>query len=322
MKILAIESSGLVASCAVIEDDVLLGEYTTDFKKTHSETLLPMIDSLCKLISLDKSTIDFVAVSSGPGSFTGLRIGGTTAKGIAMALGIPVVSVPTLMGLAYNLWGSTADIVPLMDARRGEVYTGIYGFSSDSFDLKTSNKLTGDEHALNHHEENPVSNDDNMRQQEHLITKKPQCAVPIEDIISEINSNGRTVIFLGDGVSVFSEKISALCQVPYSLVPASLNRQLASSVGALAMAFLRKKGITGRLSEEELEALKLPDQDGEKPTDDDVSEVFVADTTENTYKAISSLDTVSLFTADDFRPQYLRMSQAERERKARESQNG
>lgn len=283
MKILAIESSGLVASCAVIEDDVLLGEYTTDFKKTHSETLLPMIDSLCRLISLDKGTIDFVAVSSGPGSFTGLRIGGTTAKGIAMALGIPIVSVPTLMGLSYNLWGSSADIVPLMDARRGEVYTGIYGYRActKNSSPEKSNDISSDKVKL---QDSDSQIDRNMC----LIMKKPQCAVPIEDIISEINSNGNPVIFLGDGVPVFSEKIESFCKVPFSFAPASLNRQRASSVGALALDFLRENGISGRLS------------------------------AENTYKSISSLDSVALFTADDFRPQYLRMSQAERERKARE----
>ena len=75
MKILAIDSSGNVASVAVVEDDKLLGEITTNYKKTHSETLLPMIDKLCRMIDLDLNSLDYIASSSGPGSFTGLRIG-------------------------------------------------------------------------------------------------------------------------------------------------------------------------------------------------------------------------------------------------------
>ena len=86
MKILGIDSSGLVASVAVTEDDNLLGEFTMNYKKTHSQTLLPMLDELAKMIELDLNTIDAIAVSGGPGSFTGLRIGSATAKGMGLAL--------------------------------------------------------------------------------------------------------------------------------------------------------------------------------------------------------------------------------------------
>ena len=106
MKILALDSSGLVASVAVVSDDNLIGEYTINYKKTHSQTLLPMLDEVAKMTELDLKTIDFIAVSAGPGSFTGLRIGSATAKGLAMALDKQIVSVPTVDALAYNLWGS------------------------------------------------------------------------------------------------------------------------------------------------------------------------------------------------------------------------
>ena len=86
MKILGLDSSGLVASVAVVEDDLLLAEYTTDYKKTHSQTLLPMLDELRNMIELDMSTIDAIAIAAGPGSFTGLRIGAATAKGLGLAL--------------------------------------------------------------------------------------------------------------------------------------------------------------------------------------------------------------------------------------------
>ena len=102
MKVLALDSSGLVASVAVVEDDNLLGEYTINYKKTHSQTLLPMLDEVAKMIELDLKTVDVIAVSAGPGSFTGLRIGSATAKGLALALDKKIVSVPTVDALAYN----------------------------------------------------------------------------------------------------------------------------------------------------------------------------------------------------------------------------
>ena len=105
MKILALDSSGLVAGVAVTEDDNLLGEYTINYKNTHSQTLLPMLDEVAKMIELDLNTIDVIAVCAGPGSFTGLRIGSATAKGLALALNKQIVSVPTVDALAYNLWG-------------------------------------------------------------------------------------------------------------------------------------------------------------------------------------------------------------------------
>ena len=92
MKILALDSSGLVASVAVMEDDTMLAEYTMNYKKTHSQTLLPMLDEMAKMIELDLNTVDAIAVAGGPGSFTGLRIGSATAKGLGLALNIPIIS--------------------------------------------------------------------------------------------------------------------------------------------------------------------------------------------------------------------------------------
>ena len=102
MKILALDSSGLVASVALMEDDRLTAEYSIQYKKTHSQTLLPMMDEVKKMVELDLDTLDAVAIAAGPGSFTGLRIGSATAKGIGLALDIPLIEVPTLEGLAYN----------------------------------------------------------------------------------------------------------------------------------------------------------------------------------------------------------------------------
>uniref|UniRef100_UPI004056FB5A tRNA (adenosine(37)-N6)-threonylcarbamoyltransferase complex dimerization subunit type 1 TsaB n=1 Tax=Agathobacter sp. TaxID=2021311 RepID=UPI004056FB5A len=198
MKILGIECSGLVAGIAVTEDDNLLGEYTINYKKTHSQTILPMMDELAKMIELDFSTIDAIAVSSGPGSFTGLRIGSATAKGMGLALNKPIISVPTVDSLAYNLWGIQKQICPLMDARRQQAYTGLYTFADGDFQ-----------------------------------TLIPQCAVDIREIIEKVNQTGKDTIFLGDGVPVFKEYISEHVTVPYTFAPANCNRQRAANVAVL-----------------------------------------------------------------------------------------
>ena len=128
MKILALDSSGIVASVAVVEDDTLLAEYTVNYKKTHSQTLLPMLDEIVKMTELELESVDAIAVAAGPGSFTGLRIGSATAKGLGLALKKPLVAVPTVDALAYNLYDAQGLICPIMDARRKQVYTGIYRF--------------------------------------------------------------------------------------------------------------------------------------------------------------------------------------------------
>ena len=122
MRILALDSSGLVASVAVVEKDgeetSTIAEYTVNYKKTHSQTLLPMLDEIAHMTELDLNTVDAIAVAGGPGSFTGLRIGSATAKGLGLALKKPLIHIPTLEGLAYNFWGTDKIVCPIMDARR------------------------------------------------------------------------------------------------------------------------------------------------------------------------------------------------------------
>lgn len=126
MKLLALDSSGLVASVAILDGETLVAEYTLNYKKTHSQTLLPMLDEIVKMTQTELSEMDAIAVAAGPGSFTGLRIGSATAKGLGLALNKPIISVPTLEGIACNFYGTDAIICPMMDARRQQVYTGIY----------------------------------------------------------------------------------------------------------------------------------------------------------------------------------------------------
>ena len=126
MKILALDSTAIAASVALCEDDALLGEYTIQNGNTHSETLLPMVESLLKHFELTPNEIDLFALSAGLGSFTGVRIGAATIKGLAFGTKKPCLGVSTLEALAYNLIGQNGLICPVMNARRKQVYTALF----------------------------------------------------------------------------------------------------------------------------------------------------------------------------------------------------
>ena len=205
MKILGLDSSGIVASVAIVEDDVLIAEYTVNYKKTHSQTLLPMLDEIAKMTELDLNSIDAIAVAAGPGSFTGLRIGSATAKGLGLALKKPLIAIPTVEGLAYNLYDISGLICPIMDARRKQVYTGIYRFTDHQ-----------------------------------LKVVEDQMAVPMETVIEKLNQYGEAVTFLGDGVPVFHELIAEKMTVPYSFAPEHVNKQRAAAVAALGEIYYRQ----------------------------------------------------------------------------------
>lgn len=230
MKILGLDSSGLVASVAVVEDDILRGEFTMNYKKTHSQTLLPMLDEVVKMTELDLNTIDAIAIAAGPGSFTGLRIGSATAKGLGMALNKPLIAVPTVDALAYNLYGHKDMICPLMDARRSQTYTGLYCFEDGQ-----------------------------------MQTLRAQCVIGIDEITADINERGKEVVFLGDGVPVFASYIEENCTVPYSFAPAHVNKQRAAAVATLAeQYYMEDRTVTAaefvpeylRLSQAERERLE------------------------------------------------------------------
>lgn len=246
MRVLAIDSSGLTATVAVVEETQTVAEYTINYKKTHSQTLLPMIDEVVKMTELDLGTINAIAVAGGPGSFTGLRIGSATAKGLGLALNKPLIHVPTVDGLAYNVFGCEDIICPIMDARRNQVYTGIYTFS----------KKAGEKEGRNLVE--PV-----------FQVIKMQMAVSIEELAERLNRYRRPVVFLGDGVPVYENVLAEKLTVPYSFAPAYMNRQRAAVVGTLAIQYYK----SGKFE-----------------------------------------------TAGEHRPDYLRVSQAERERAQREKE--
>ena len=205
MKILGFDSSGMVASVAVMHDDIMVAEYSVNYKKTHSQTLLPMLDEVVKMTELDLDEVDAIAVAAGPGSFTGLRIGMATVKGFGLALDKPVIAVPTCHALAYNLWGSEKIICPILDARRNQVYTALYEY--ENAELKCI---------------------------------KEQEAMDICDIIEHINDIGREVIFVGDGVPVFRSVIEDKIRVKALFAPAHLSRQRASAVAALGRIYYER----------------------------------------------------------------------------------
>ena len=126
MKILAIDSTANTSTVAVLEDDKLLSVYTANIKNTHSETLLPMVKSVLETLRLSVDEMDAFAVSEGPGSFTGVRIGVATVKGLAFGRDKKCVGVSTIEALARNLEGVKGIVCPIMNARRGQVYTGAF----------------------------------------------------------------------------------------------------------------------------------------------------------------------------------------------------
>lgn len=207
MTILGIDSSGLVASAAIMRDYVLAGEYTIEHKKTHSETLLPMVSEIVKMTETDLTEIDAIAIAAGPGSFTGLRIGAATAKGLAYALNKPIVSVPTTAALAANFFGSSDYVCPIMDARRNQVYNAIYSFENDE-----------------------------------LVTFTDQRPIDVEKLVCELDEkyNDRRIIFLGDGVPRYRCQIDEIVKADHIYAAPHLLKQHAGAVALLGEMYYNK----------------------------------------------------------------------------------
>ncbi len=252
MRILAIESSGLVASAAVLEDDQLKTEFTVNNRLTHSETLLPMVREMMEIAGLELNSIDAVAVSAGPGSFTGLRIGAATAKGLALALNLPIISVSALEAMAHGLSVlSDAVICPIMDARRGQVYSAAY----------LGGACVVEEGARDIHE--------------------------FLQMLTALEGTEETeFIFIGDGVPVHAETVSAELDRDVVFAGGQFNRQRAAGVAELGMIIYRNWLVKHGLSAE-----------GVRTEGADSIGCFEG----------------AVMNSDNFVPQYLRQTQAERE---------
>ena len=116
----------MTAGAALLRDNCVIAEFTLNDKKTHSQTLLPMIDEIVKFTGINMRELDAIAISAGPGSYTGLRIGSATAKGFGLALNIPLIEVSTLEAMACVCRGYSGLVCPVIDARREQVYTGVW----------------------------------------------------------------------------------------------------------------------------------------------------------------------------------------------------
>lgn len=212
MKILSLDSSATVATVALCEEERLLAEFTLHNGNTHSETLLPMVESVLKLYGISVPQIDLFAVSSGPGSFTGVRIGAATLKGLAFGMEKPCVGVSTLEALAQNLVGSVGLICPVMNARRGQVYTAL--FRSDG---------------------------------QELTRLMPDSALSIAELDECLVAEGAPVRFCGDGYDI---TLAALSKTEALPVPERLRNQSAYSVAQVARrlyaagSFTDDRGLT------------------------------------------------------------------------------
>ena len=234
MRILAIDSSGLVATVAVVEEEneisKTIAEYTINYKKTHSQTLLPMLDEIVQMTDMDLDKIDAIAVAGGPGSFTGLRIGSATAKGLGLALKKPLIHIPTVDGLAYNLCYTDRIICPIMDARRNQVYTGIYQMDGDK-----------------------------------LQVLEAQMAVGIDELAKKLCTYGKPVIFLGDGVPVHKDRLEKelMTDQDIAFAPTHMNQQRAAAVGMLGIQYY-KEGKTETAMEHKPDYLRVSQAERER----------------------------------------------------------
>lgn len=210
MKILSLDSATESATCAVMSEDKLLGEITFNYKKQHSVILMPMIDILLKNLNLDIDSIDGFVVSKGPGSFTGLRIGVSTIKGLSHGTHKPFISVSSLDALAYNMAYTDGIICPIMDALRGNVYTALYTFSNNNL----------------------------KRVSDYML-------ISVENLISLVNEHKTQVCFIGDGIYKYKDIL--IQNIPKAIFsPNHLNVVKASSLGEIGLKLL-KSGLSDDL---------------------------------------------------------------------------
>lgn len=226
MKILAFDSTATSASVAVFDDENLIGEFFINTKQTHSQTLIPMAENLLKNTSIDVKDIDLFAVNTGPGSFTGVRIGVAAVKGMAMALNKPCVAVSTLDSMAYNLLDVNCTAVCVMDARCNQVYNA--NFKLDGGKVE---KLCDDR------------------------------ALSIDGLIEELKSIDGDIVLVGDGAKLCFDKMKDT--LPNIKIASVQNRYQKASSTALVALNLYKSGKT--LTAEELMPyyLRLPQAERE-----------------------------------------------------------
>lgn len=170
MKMLAIDSSSNIATVAIVEDSDLICEIVLNDKKTHSQKLMPLIKEALLSCKIGIDQIDVFSCSVGPGSFTGLRIGLATVKGLAHAFKKPIIGVSTLDALAFGIPFYSGIICPIMDARNNQVFTALYKWSNDSIE----------------------------RISEYM-------GIDILELADMIDNTSGNVVFTGDGINIYRE---------------------------------------------------------------------------------------------------------------------
>ncbi|HZG13472.1 MAG TPA: tRNA (adenosine(37)-N6)-threonylcarbamoyltransferase complex dimerization subunit type 1 TsaB [Candidatus Bathyarchaeia archaeon] len=235
MRVLAIDTSNLVLSVAVVDEKRVLGEITTNLQKNHSVRMMDAISELLDDLDMGPEELEGIAVAKGPGSYTGVRIGVSTAKSMAWSLQIPVVGVSSLQAVAMNAFGFSGGIIPLFDARRGQVYTGYY-----QADKAGVAELVLDERI--------------MLLTDWLAVIKEQ-------------AKGAPLLFLGDDTSVHRETILAQLGEQAVFAPVSFNHPRAAHIGWLGQKIMKQAGTVHELVPEylqvaEAEAKWLAKQNG------------------------------------------------------------
>ncbi|MFH2012378.1 MAG: tRNA (adenosine(37)-N6)-threonylcarbamoyltransferase complex dimerization subunit type 1 TsaB [Pseudomonadota bacterium] len=206
MKILAVETSTMAGSVALIDSEELVSEYLLNINITHSERLLSAVDCIIRDTKISVDEIDGFAVSIGPGSFTGLRIGISTIKGLAYATDKPVVGIPTLDAMAENIFFTDYLICPILDARKKQVYAALYKKSIE-------NRL-------------------------EKIT--PDLAINPDELLKKIQTK---VVFLGDGLRVYHKLIKETLQDMAFFAPMNLRLPRAANVAKLSLDQFRKNNV-------------------------------------------------------------------------------
>ena len=228
MMILGIEASAKVAGAAVYKDGQIVAEHMQNGTLTHSETLMPMVDAVMREAGAVPADLDAVAVTNGPGSFTGLRIGAATAKGLALALGIPVIPVPTLEALAANIAPTDRAVICMMDARRHQVYAAAYQVTEEGIE----NLLPPDTYAP-------------------------------DDLAAWLAETGWSAILVGDGVPVYGEYLRNYPGINAAAAPANLMHASAGTVAAMGARIMAAGGAIGG-SDLTIEYLRKPQAERER----------------------------------------------------------
>lgn len=202
-RILGVDSSSHVASVAVWENGLITGEYTINHPKTHSQKLMPMLEAMFKELDLKVSELDAIAITAGPGSFTGVRIGVSTVKALAQPHNTPIVGVSSLEAVAYGFAGYEGTICVMMDARKNEVYAGVYQWKEGT-----------------------------------IVSVYEETALSPDELLEKLQNVSGKIMLAGDGLPKYGEMFREKLGERLQIAPASASRQRASLVIEAALNHL------------------------------------------------------------------------------------